>query len=231
MPDRLCKVMGHRGAPHQEKENTEAAFRRAVELGADWIELDVRFTRDGALCVHHDPRLPDGFLITETDTSALPGHVPTLVAALAACHGAKVNVEIKHSPDEPGYDPDFVIVDRVAAVVTPDELISCFDWDTLLRWRAVRSDVPCAFLTVERIDAALVDRVRAAGMVAVHPWDRTLDEHGVRIAREAGLDVHVWTVDDPTRMAELLEWGVTGLCSNKPDVARLVVDRWSGAGG
>ena len=81
-----------------------AAFRRAGELGADWVELDVRLTVDQARAVHHDAVLPDGRVICEVAAAELPDAVPLLTAALAACEGLGVNVEIKSSPDDPDFD-------------------------------------------------------------------------------------------------------------------------------
>ncbi|MCB0955889.1 MAG: glycerophosphodiester phosphodiesterase, partial [Ilumatobacter sp.] len=73
-------------------ENTVAAFRRAGEMGADAVELDVRRTADGVLVVHHNPHLADGRLIATTANRDLPPTVPTLGEALDACEGMWVNV-------------------------------------------------------------------------------------------------------------------------------------------
>ena len=101
----MTLVIAHRGASRAEPENTVAAFRRAVEMGAEGIELDVRRTADDALVVHHDAALADGRVICETVVSELPDHVPSLSVALDACDGAFVNVEIKNDPSEPDFDP------------------------------------------------------------------------------------------------------------------------------
>src|SRR3954462_15730102 len=78
-------VIGHRGASHDYPENTLEAFEGAARQGADWVELDVRCTLDGALVVHHDPVLADGRAICETESLSLPPSVTTLALALAAC--------------------------------------------------------------------------------------------------------------------------------------------------
>jgi glycerophosphoryl diester phosphodiesterase len=67
--------------------------------------------------------------------------------------------------------------------------------------------------------------VAAAGHVALHPWDYLVDDALLEAAREQGLEVNVWTVDDPDRMAQLVAMGVHGLCTNVPDVARQIVDQ------
>ena len=101
----MTLVIAHRGASRAERENTIAAFVRAVEMGADGIELDVRRTADDVLVVHHDAMLGDGRIVRQVPAGELPDHVPTLSAALDACAGAFVNVEIKNDPSEPDFDP------------------------------------------------------------------------------------------------------------------------------
>jgi glycerophosphoryl diester phosphodiesterase len=80
----MTTIIAHRGASRAERENTLAAFARAGGLGADGVELDVRRTADDRLVVHHDPRLADGRVIVDTPARDLPGHIPSLEAALAA---------------------------------------------------------------------------------------------------------------------------------------------------
>ena len=64
----MVRVIAHRGASAAAPENTIEAFLLARELGADWVELDARRTRDGAIVVHHDDTLADGRVIVELST-------------------------------------------------------------------------------------------------------------------------------------------------------------------
>ena len=70
------------------------------------MELDVRRTADGVLVVHHDAHLADGRAIVELAAADLPDAVPTLAAALDACAGMGVNIEIKNNHPDPDLDPD-----------------------------------------------------------------------------------------------------------------------------
>ena len=90
----MALVLGHRGAPGLAQENTIAAFVAAARLGADGVELDVRRTADGALVVHHDAAIADVGTIAQLTVHDLPEHVPLLDAALDACFGMLVNIEI-----------------------------------------------------------------------------------------------------------------------------------------
>ena len=227
----MVEVIAHRGASVAAPENTVEAFRLARELGAERVELDARRTADGYIVVHHDALLPDGRAILGLARAALPGYICDLAAALDACAGTSVNIEIKNSPDEPDFDPDESVAAGVVAEVRrrgsqASTLISSFHRPTIERVRALDPQVATALLFERPVGSwrALAADVRSAGHAALHPWDPLVDAALVDAARENGLAVNVWTVDDPGRMAQLIDLGVGGLCTNVPDVARQVVD-------
>ena len=216
-------VIAHRGASAQVQENTIAAFERAVALGADAVELDVRRSADDRLVVHHDPHLPDGRLIRTTRSSELPDHVPTLAAALDACAGVFVNIEIKNDPSEPDHDPSDWVAWHVASLLAtrgggPRWLISSFRLATVDQVRKVAPDVRTAWLTLG-LDDDVIATTLAHGHTIVHPWVAQLPHDTLRAAHAAGLSINTWTCDDPNRMRELIAWGIDGICTNVPDVA------------
>ncbi len=219
----MTDVIAHRGASALEPENTVAAFRRAVEVGADGIELDVRTTADGVLVVHHDAVLADGRPLCESAASALPDHIPTLSAALDACAGVTVNLELKNDPREPDFDSTDAVAEAVVALLSdrpePPEcwLISSFRMETIDRFLSLQPDVATAFLTVNGSPAPLEEMVQR-GHVAVHPWVETLTPEFVEVARRLGLRVNAWTCNDPDRAQELAGWGVDGIVTDAPDV-------------
>jgi glycerophosphoryl diester phosphodiesterase len=204
-----------------EPENTIAAFRRAVQVGAHGIELDVRRTADGVLVVHHDAALADGRVIVDTPRAELPEEVPTLGAALDACGGAWVNIEIKNSSEDPDFDPD----DRVAVEVLAELaergdgrwLISSFRLETVDRCHLVEPGVPTAWL-VPAIEPGTIEAVTRGGHVAVHPWEAAITAEQIAECHDAGLLVNGWTCNDPVRFRELASWGIDGLCTDLPDV-------------
>ena len=113
-------IHAHRGSPDPAsgvRENTLEAFYRARLLGADGVELDVRRTADGALVVHHDPEIRGVGPIHELASDQLPESVPLLSAALDACQGLDLTIELKNLPGEPGFDPDEVMAREVADLV------------------------------------------------------------------------------------------------------------------
>ena len=223
----MVEVLAHRGASRAARENTVEAFRLARALGSDAVELDVRRTGDGMLVVHHDPHLSDGRPIAEVDAADLPGHIPDLDAALDACEGMWVNIEIKNDPTEPDFDPTDAIADIALAVLSgrgEDErwLVSSFRLQTVDRCRALSPGIRTAWLVVEVPDDVISTMV-AHGHAALHPWFATLYRSHIDACHGAGIEVNAWTCDDPQRMAELIEWGIDGICTNVPDVARDVI--------
>jgi len=221
------QVMAHRGASKAEAENTLAAFRRAGEMGSDAVELDVRRTSDGVLVIQHNPHLSDGRLVAGIAHADLPPSVPTLGEALDACAGMWVNVEIKNDPEESDFDPTEMIADETLAHLlarNDDErwLISCFRIETVDRCRAIAPQIKTAWLCVDA-PQGIADTLVKKGHHALHPWVKMLTRETLEACHAAGVQVNTWTCDDPARMAELIEWGIDGICTNLPDVALAVV--------
>ena len=221
------QVLAHRGASKAERENTVEAFRRAGTMGAHGVELDVRRTADRSLVVHHDPHLPDGRIIVETDAADLPDHVPTLTAALDACAGMWVNLEIKNDASDPDFDEDEWVAEATMAMLAERGelhrwLMSSFRIETMDRCHELLPDVRTAWLTSivpEDVAATLVAR----GHAALHPWVHLLSRDVVDQCHAAGILVNTWTCDDPDRMRELISWGIDGICTNVPDIALAVL--------
>lgn len=229
------RVLAHRGASRVEHENTIAAFRRAADMGSHAAELDVRRTADGVLVVHHNPDLADGRLIRDTASTDLPDHVPTLDSALDACSPMWVNVEIKNDPSEPDFDPTEDIAEATVRCLqrrsepSTNWLISSFRRETIDRCRLVDPSIPTAWLTpaveseqMEPVLSSLSD----SGHSALHPWVGLLTKDLVDACHRHGLAINTWTCDDPERMAELISWSVDGICTNVPDVALQVLNKF-----
>ena len=225
----VAAVIAHRGASQAAPENTVEAFRLARDLGADWVELDVRRTTDGVAVVHHDAHLADGRRIGHLHADELPGYVPSLAEALEACEGMGVHLEIKNLPDDPDYDRENLVADAVAGLIAaylgPERaIVSSFNVDAADAVRAVDPTIPAALICGIVQPAQAVARATAHTMVAVHAFDAMCDASFVRRAHDAGLAVNVWTINHADRMAELVAMGVDGLITDVPDIARAVID-------
>ena len=221
---REVAVIAHRGASAVCRENTVEAFVEARRLGADMVELDVRRTIDGALVIHHDASIPDVGAIHELRYDALPVWVPTLEQAMEACNGMVVNVEVKNWPADPDFDEERRIAVAVGELVAARGwidrvLVSSFDLPTIDRVRAVDEAIPTALLTLPGVDQLeLAAMAQARGHRALHPHDFAVTGELVEHLHARGMDINVWTVDDPERMRALVALGVDGICTNVPDV-------------
>jgi glycerophosphoryl diester phosphodiesterase len=225
----VVEVLAHRGASRAARENTIEAFHLAAAMGSDAVELDVRRTADGLLVVHHDPFVADGRSIVTANACDLPEHIPSFDAALDACHGMWVNVEIKNDANEPDFDPTDSIADATIAALSERRqddrwLVSSFRLETIDRCRGIRPSIRTAWLVDEIPDDVIATMV-SRGHVALHPWVATLLRSHIDVCHGAGIEVNTWTCDDPLRMAELIEWGIDGICTNLPDVARDVISQ------
>jgi glycerophosphoryl diester phosphodiesterase len=222
-------VTAHRGASAAHPPgNTLAAFRAAGEVGADWVELDVRHTADAVLVVHHDADLPDGRAVAGTVVAELPDWVPTLTEALEACGAMGVNVEIK--VETPGSaEAEHLVAATVALLdARPDPsrfLVTSFDWSAADRVRALAPRLATGLLAFDLSQGPdLLDTAVAGGHRSVNPWDPYVTPELLARAHALGLAVHTWTVDDPERIRALVAMGVDSVITNHPDLARRIVD-------
>ena len=224
----MTLVIAHRGASAALPENTVVAFEAARDLGADWVELDVRRTADGALVILHDEALADGRPVHRLRRADIDPVVPSLAEALDACAGMGVNIEIKNIPLEEAYDPSMAVVTDVIAEIrrrgdVERYLVSCFDLATVDAVHGQAPEIPTAFLVLDPQGGEAVDVAATHGHRAIHPWVPMVDEALVERAHAAGLALNTWTIDDPGRIIELAAWGVDGVVTNAPDVARAVL--------
>ena len=221
----MTLVIAHRGASKAFTENTIEAFAAAADMGADWVELDVRHTACGNIVVHHDPVTADGKLIREQKLSGLPDHISTLEAVIDACGDMGINIEIKNDPSEDDYDPEHLMVPAIVKIarakLSRDKtLITSFDMGAVNAVHDIDPNMPTGFLTMDDLGPEVsIGRASAHAHVAINPWDEIVTPRWISVAQEAELHVYVWTVDDPKRMKELAEMGVDGIITNVPDVA------------
>lgn len=244
----MTLVVAHRGASAQAPENTLEAFRRAAEVGADAVELDVHLTADDQLAVIHDPDLARttnhhgnvadmtmdeiraadaGYTFARSDDAGYPFRnrglrVPTLPEVL------------EWLPDDLG----LVVEIKARAAVEPAvealrshpvrqsgraSLIS-FDEASIEQAHALDPELPTGYLLVptQPIEPALVWATEH-GHAAVHPWDGDLGIDPAQILARAlayGRLVGCYVVDDPERMRQLAAYGLWGFVTNVPDLAR-----------
>ncbi len=230
-------IIAHRGSSATAPENTLAAFRLAAEQHTDFVELDVQESADGQVLVVHDSDLMkiggNPTKIWEGDAATLrtvdigshlspqfsAERVPTLAEALAVCKGrCRVIVELK------SYGHNQQLEERVATIVEEagmqnDCIFMSLDLDMVRRMKALRPSWRVGLLVAKAIGDLTELK---ADFLAVEA--RMATRRFIRRAHRAGQDVYIWTVDDPAWMFVGLSRGVDGLITNKPDVARKVIE-------
>jgi glycerophosphoryl diester phosphodiesterase len=229
-------VIAHRGSSAEAPENTLAAFRLAIEQGADVVELDVQESADGEVLVAHDSDLMKvagvGLKIWEANAAELRSidigshagaefaaeRVPTLAEALAVCKG-KVHMLIELK----SYGHDQHLEERVVEMV-----------------EAAGLEDSCSFMSLDHHMVSALKRLRPkwrVGVLAAKAFGdltsldadflavetRMATSTFVRRTHRAGQDVYVWTVNDPAWMLTMMSRGVDGLITDRPQVARSVV--------
>jgi len=187
-------VIAHRGASWDLPENTLPAFERAIEVGADYVELDVHAAHDGALVVCHDP--PRGG----------EPRLEEVVQLLAGRIGVMCELKIpwryrKHD-----------VVRRAVTLLPADAIVVSFDPRALQAVRGRRVLQHVGF------GASIRAAARYAWGVGFH--DARLTQRGLAKARALGVATTVYTVNEPARMLELAALGVDGIFSDRPDLLR-----------
>lgn len=236
-------------------ENTLAGFVRAVDEGFGYLELDVHASADGVAVVHHDTTL-DRTTDGTGPLASLPAAglaelrvggahpIPTLAEVLGALPQTRITIELKALA---AVEPVLELVDELDAwhrvcVASGDEaqvraarrlggprLFTSMGGRsaTALRTRAWADALPRGLRAVPTppFHGQVAQLPRRHGFVTV------VDAGLLRTAHARGVEVHVWTVDDPAEMRELLDLGVDGLMSDRPDLLRHLLaagDRWGG---
>lgn len=230
------RIVAHRGASRVAPENTLAAFAAAARQGADWVEFDVCLLGDGTPVVHHDATLERttdaaGPLaaIGRADLAGIDAGawfapefagepLATLDAALdfLGRAGLSGNLELKPHASAPG-----PLSAAVAAVLDVRRwtreriLVSSFSPGELAAFRAAVPSAALALL-VETAPADWPARVEALGAAALHVDIRGVEPALLAEAHARGVDVRVYTVNDPGRLAGLRLPGLTGVITDDP---------------
>jgi glycerophosphoryl diester phosphodiesterase len=221
----MTEVFAHRGVHRTARENTLGAFRAAVELGVDGVELDVRRTADGALVIHHDPTIA-GLALAHATRGQLPAYVPRLDEAMALLRGMTVNVEIKNSRDsnEPTYDESGSIARETLDYLREAQwldsvIISCFDRATCELIRGYDAEVKLAWLVHEGSLEEALHTAHDLGFDAVNPHLTMVRTASQALAAELGLGLNVWTVNEASDLLAMAELGVASVITDEPALA------------
>lgn len=234
-------VLGHRGARREAPENTLPAFRRALEMGADGVELDARLSADGQVIVFHDDRLErttdgrgavacaswDELRCLDAGSHFSPTfagtRICTLAEALEVLQPARlVNIELKGPDEDTGLERRVLEVVRRAGL-EGRVVFSSFVVEHLRRLRALDGGAALAWLYnwpwQTEAALALAGEVELWGL---HPAVRAVRAGLVCRAHQRGLRVLPWTVNAEATVRRLARWGADGVITDRPSEVR----RW-----
>ncbi len=236
-------VVGHRGAMGHRPENTIASFEHALELGADWIELDVHLSRDGALAVIHDEsleRTTSGHGLVKDHTldelkqldaggwfgAAYTGQqVPTLDEVLewARQRGTIVDIEIKNAPIYYAGIEEAVVKALNSQNMAEQVIVISFDHRAVKCVKSLDARIATGVLYAGRPADAGVGLARQANADALLPHWPYVTPEDVRAAHAAGLAVAPWATSNPEVLANLIQAGVDAIGTNHPEVLRHIL--------
>jgi glycerophosphoryl diester phosphodiesterase len=239
----------HRGGAADGDENTMDAFERAVASGYLYLETDVHSTSDGVPVVFHDDTLQRMFGrpgkiedLSWADVASLKiggaAAVPTLVDLLEALPTARLNIDMKA---DSAVDPTIEAVWKLNA---RDRVLLASFSDRRIRWvRQVCGPRQATSMGQREVAALRIGSLVGRGLGGFVPGVpavqvpvryagvKVVDARFVRHAHRLGMQVHVWTIDDPAEMTDLLDLGVDGIMTDRLDVLREVLQArgsWSG---
>lgn len=239
-------IVAHRGASGLAPENTLPAFKKAVELGAPWVELDVHLTRDGVAVCFHDDRLdrltPEKGKLSDWEwepVSKLPvmpgafggqypeARIPLLLDVFKNIPApTRFTVELKKETERPA----LLVARTMEAILAADVLdrvrFISFEQDLLRQLRAWKADgrtgadLPIGVLGSRKDRDQMFERAREVKAVAIHLNSPAVDEAWRAQVREQGFLVNAWTVNTEGEWGRLAGLKVEEVTTDFPDRAR-----------
>ncbi len=231
------KVIAHRGGASLAPENTLAAFKKAIDLGVDYLEFDVWNTFDDSLVVIHDNtinRTTNGtgtvtamyyFQIIRWDAGSwfspqfTGEHIPSLrqVLTLMKEKNAKACIEIKNTN----------ITSNVVKLVEEMGLVDqvyfcCFYIDALIEVKKINPQAS-TLLYVDPVSIALIDTVKSIGGAVISSGNGNI-QAAIDYAHQKGIQFWPWTIDDSLSMRGFIDKKVDAIITNYPQVLLSIID-------
>ncbi len=227
-------VVAHRGASGHAPENTLAAFRRAVELGAAFIETDLQISRDAHIVVIHDDHLDRtttgrGPVREHTlaelreldagswyDSQFAGERIPTLEEVLEFSRQSDIVFYLEIKPGAPWGVEEAVVGALRSTGETTRAVVLSFDATTLATVRRLEPTLMTGYL-YDRRQPDAVQRALELGARQLAPRGDLVTPELVAEARRSGLQVVTWTINEPEHMRALAAAGVDGIMTDYPD--------------
>lgn len=214
------QIIAHRGASFYEPENTLRAIKRAIEMKADFVEVDVRISKDKELVIMHDAdisRTTNGNGLVKDKTlrklkkfdAGLGEKIPTLEEVIGLVKN-KVGlvIEIK----EPGTEEE--IVEKIQQNNLENVILTSFYHESVKKASKLNSNLNTGIIFVGQ--PVNVDKLASdANARIIFPSYRYMNNEMVKQAKEHGITVYPWAIDDIEIFEKFTEMGVDGIVTNK----------------
>ena len=214
--------IAHRGAKAYEPENTLLSFKKAIDLNADGIELDVHLSSDGVIMVIHDETIDrttsgNGFVNHYTASALKKYGIPTLIEVLELVNrNCFVNIELK------GIGTSSSVIELITHYNLnknwnyTDYIVSSFDLEMLEEVQLLNPKIRIGVLTDESVEEAFAFAKKLKAY-SIHPDYRLLTKENVALMQENGFKVFPWTVNSIEDIQKIKSFNVNGIISDFPD--------------
>lgn len=223
-PGKQISVIGHRGIRRNGVENTIGSFRRSVELGATWVEMDIQIIRD-EIVVYHDSKL-NGRPLADYSLSEIREFrysngetIPTFTDVIEAIDAAVgLVVELKVSSVSERLSDALRDLNRGREII-----VSSFHYPAVMELKKNCPEIVTGIIS----DAYLIDVLREmelVGATVLYQQHELLDHRLVSLIQESGRRICPWTVNDESDIKRMVELGVDGIISDYPERVREQVE-------
>ena len=229
----MTKIQAHRGASGYAPQNTMAAFRKAVEMNSDGIELDIHLSKDGQIVVCHDSTIDatsNGtgeisdmtyeeilkYDFSNEYTQDSPQHAPLLKEVLELLKPTNMilNIEVK------AFDAGVPAMELVKSMgMEKQVLYSSFNHRCIRQMRELDPTIDAGLLYGDEPSEDMEAYIKEYNATAVHPHYNNVNEKIIDICNRNGIKIRTWTVNGEDKMEEMIKFNIDTVITNYPDKA------------
>jgi len=225
-------IIAHRGASNVAPENTLKSFKKAIELGADYVEFDVHFSKDEEIIIMHDENTlrttgREGLIkeMTLKELKRLDAgeseKIPTLDELIDVAKGKiRLQLEIKAS----GMAEKIVETLENSGLIE-STLISSFNHSELLNIKQIEPRLKLAPLIIGVRQNKTIEEAVLNKYYAIHPFYKLINKKFIDLAHKNNIKINAYTVDSKNAIVKLINMGIDGIITNKIDLVKKILNR------
>lgn len=226
--DKKTLNIGHRGARGHVAENTLESIKKALELGADGVEIDIYKCKSGELVVIHDETLDrttnghgnvEDFTLEELKSFTVEGEfkIPTLIEVLDLLDAQSVlNIELKGR--NTAERTNKIVQDYIENKGWKNNqfVVSSFEWDELRDFYKLNKEIPIGILTEDNpLDA--IEIAKELNAFSIHPYHIYLNLEMVNTIHKEGFEIYTWTVNENENIQKMIDLNIDAIITDYPE--------------